>query len=252
MEQTQKIKPGTIIIFILLGFILISAIFFPFIIFLMIFLTLLPLILYLLLRKKFGRIASFFLTLLLSVLLTVLILGATGYILYNDFLKLQNDFTTKSKYVLYKENQNIFVASKLPGSQDGKESPRFLNTSEFSSLESKDALFIILNKNSFLELDKPLLIEPANFTIPQVLEHLESNDPQDLKNILAQNLILTTVKEGGFVYAFKEFKEGNIQIKPTYLTLQVVKGLPLSLVEQVATKDLSFLDTTKEQPSKTQ
>ena len=235
-HNSSKIKPGTIILFILLVLWIVLAIALPFLQFLLLFLITLPLFIYLLLRKKFGRIASFFLTLLLSFLLSLLVLGITGFVLYKDFLRLQEDFNTKTKYLVYENNGKIFVVYGVEKIGLGTPQTKILTQEEYSKLNKNNIISFILKKEFFEGVENQ-----NNLNVPQTLSLLETPLPLEQKNSLFLNLLLVVVQKKGLVYVFQEFKAHHLEVEPTYLSINVLRAIPTSLVAQVANKDLPFL-----------
>ncbi len=237
-DQTSK-KRGTIFLLIVFGLWIILGIVLPFIQFLIIFLLTSPFFIAVFLKKKCGWVATILLTFLLTLFIDLAIVGSVGFVLYKDFTQLKSDFLTKPKYTLYPEGR-ILILHLIPGSSDLNRSPRFLSPENVTSLSRQDAIVITISK-AYIEDFKS-----QGFSSSEVLLELEGAKSQEVKNRIFEVSIIQIIQEGGISYTFKELKEGKISIEPEYLSIRVIKGIPLGLVKEFATMDIGQI--MQEQP----
>ena len=232
MEQKNFFKRN-LHISILLFILLLCGIFLPFLFFFpLLILIFIPLLLYFLLRKKFKRLGSFFLTLLLSMILGIIILLITGFVVYQDTLQLIDDIQNKPNYLIYTaDNTPLF------GYQFNLQQESFLPLTSEELLQPKNGVQLILTKSLFSNQNQTLLF------------HLEQDLPQEVQQQLFLQLLLETGETADLPTLFNQYKHNNIQIKPTYYILEIAKGVPLFIIEQIDFDPKQFIE---EQPLNSQ
>lgn len=245
-QQELRIKPGTIIIYLLILAWVLLGILAPFLVFIFVVSITAPIIIYLLLRKRFGRTGSVLLGLLLNLLFQLLLLGIVGYVLYTDFLEMQDDFKTKTKYILYEDQGRVHVGYTIgPIPDQGTPPAKYLSAGELAS-PAEDSVFIFLYRPFFDGLQSPIRGPlQTQFTPSQALDQISTSIPQGQKDILLTNLLLTTFREKGPIYIFIQFKHSNLVVKPNYLTLQVAKGIPESILTYIGNEIMPALPLTQ-------
>ena len=202
-------------IFILLFIILLFGIFSPFILFFpLLLIFFIPLLIYFLLRKKLKILLSLILTLFLSLFVGIIITGVAGSIIYYDTLSLINDFETKPSYILYVSEPHLLFGYKYDPNEESSFAP--LTYEELSG--QREGIQLIVTKSFFSNQNLLLQLE-------QDLTEEERID------ILLQ-LLTETAETTDLVTLFDHYRKDHLQIQPNYLLLNIIKGVPLIIVEQ--------------------
>jgi len=204
-------------IFTLLLIIFLFAVFFPFVLFFPLLLILfIPLLTYFLLRKKLKLLLSLILTFFISLFIGIIITVVVGSIIYYDTIDLINDFETKPSYILYVSNPYLLFGYKINTQDEFSFTP--LTYQELSG--KKDGIQLIVTKDFFQEQNQTHLLQ------------LEQPLSEEQRQLLLLELLTETAETTDLVTLFDHYKKNHLQIQPNYLLLNIIKGVPLIIVEQ--------------------
>ena len=238
-KETLKNNWGLLLTLILI----IANFFLPLVISILVFLLFLfPLLLFLISKRV---IESKFLALLFSsfvwFVLTVLIIVGIAYIFVNDVKNIQKDLQEKPKIIAFQEETKITFAVKTnlmsleqPSREEGLQSIEILSEEQEEVLlenakTEKENIIFIVKKEVFEGIELNYL--GKKITEEEAFALLESQVKKETKLFVLMLLFKSYLEQKHPLILLQEFRQHNIEIYPSYITLKVIQTLPEEMID---------------------
>lgn len=208
----------------------------------------------------------------IEILLICGILVLLWILLFVDLNNYRENFLSSENVFFYEKNGEIITGYTVIGLSDAEsfhalsenEIVYFNNlykSEDFKTMRGDNFKLIIIKKDSFESLTKPIVIANQEFTkefIMELIEHPEPVellvksqfvDPEDeaiqeykdtlgdknrLKSELFYSLLLTSLDENNVKFIVSEFKQKNIKIYPVTPIFHAVKVIPEFVSQKIA------------------
>jgi hypothetical protein len=170
----------------------------------------------------FKFISSLVKAVVFAFLLLIIIFSVIGLLVYLDAKDIQSNFSSSNKTILLVDNNKIILGFKIVDFADNQTmeqitGEKLVNYSEFyakkdyKSIKGDSYKLMIFNESLF------------NFSAKPSLKAFS-------------NSLSSSIKNEGIVFLIKGLKAKEIIIYPETITFKIIKYIPISLIEKVASR----------------